>query len=108
MERQGDEVHVETDEARGGSTPNTVRWILIVGLILAIGLLSATWIIGALGMEEEDQHQNVNREILDRAEDEGRDTDSIVSDDFNQIEGAEPAEASTPDANEGEPTAVEN
>ena len=47
MERQGDEVHIETDEARGASTPNIVRWILLVSLFAAIALLSIIWITGA-------------------------------------------------------------
>ena len=48
MERQGDEVHVETDEARGGSTPHIVRYVLLFSLFLAIVALSLTWIAGAL------------------------------------------------------------
>ena len=48
MERQGEEVHVSTDEARGGSTPHIVRWVLGISLFLAIALLSITWITGAL------------------------------------------------------------
>ncbi len=47
MERQGDEVHIETDEARGGSSPNIVRWILAISLFAAIALLSLIWITGA-------------------------------------------------------------
>ena len=48
MERQGDEVHIQTDEARGGSTPNVVRYVLAIGLFLAIAALSLIWITGAL------------------------------------------------------------
>jgi hypothetical protein len=48
MERQGDEVHIQTDEARGGSTPNVVRYVLAIGLFLAIAALSVIWIIGAV------------------------------------------------------------
>ena len=47
MERQGDEVHIETDEARGASSPNIVRWILAISLFAAIALLSLIWITGA-------------------------------------------------------------
>lgn len=47
MERHGEEVHVQTDEARGGSTPHIVRWVLGVSLFLAIMLLSAAWMTGA-------------------------------------------------------------
>jgi hypothetical protein len=48
MERRGDEIHVETDEARGASTPHIVRYVLVISLLLAIGALSAIWITGAL------------------------------------------------------------
>ncbi len=47
MEQRGDEVHVETDEARGGSTPHIVRYVLIISLVLAIGALTAIWVIKA-------------------------------------------------------------
>ena len=48
MERQGDEVHITTTEASGGSTPHIVRYVLGIGLFLAIVAMSAVWIIGAL------------------------------------------------------------
>ena len=44
MERQGEEVHIETNEARGGSTPHIVRYVLIISLLLAIIAMSAIWI----------------------------------------------------------------
>lgn len=47
MERQGDEVHIPTDEARGASTPHIVRYVLLISLVLAIAILSAIWMIGA-------------------------------------------------------------
>lgn len=48
MERRGEEVHVDTDEARGGSTPHIVRYVLLISLVLAIIALSVTWMTGAL------------------------------------------------------------
>ena len=48
MERHGEEVHITTDEARGGETPHIVRYVLAISLALAIGALSALWIYGAL------------------------------------------------------------
>lgn len=48
MERQGDEVHVTTSEARSGSRGRHARNILVLSLLLVILALSATWIIGAL------------------------------------------------------------
>ena len=48
MERLGDEVHLEDDEARGGQTPHIVRYVLGISLTLAILALSAVWIWRAL------------------------------------------------------------
>lgn len=47
MERQGDEIHIETDEARGGSTPHVVRYVLVISTLLAIVALSIIWMTGA-------------------------------------------------------------
>jgi hypothetical protein len=48
MERRGEEVHTETDEARAGSTPGIVRYVLGFSLVLAVIAMSAVWIIPAL------------------------------------------------------------
>ena len=48
MERQGDEIHIETNEARGGSTPHVVRYVLIVSTALAAIALTVIWVTGAL------------------------------------------------------------
>lgn len=48
MERDEDEVHVTTEEARGGVTNHGVRIVLAVSLLLAILFLSAIWITGAV------------------------------------------------------------
>jgi hypothetical protein len=48
MEKQGDETHVTTNEARGAETYNIARWILAIGLFLAIGALTIIWVTGAL------------------------------------------------------------
>ena len=40
--------HISTDDARGGSTPHIVRYVLGFSLFLAIAAMSATWIIPAL------------------------------------------------------------
>ena len=52
MERQGDEVHVTTEEARAGETPHIVRYVLAISLLLAIAALSFIWINGALTGEQ--------------------------------------------------------
>ena len=48
MEKRGEEVHVNMEEARAGSTPHVVRYVLMFGLALAIIALSVIWISGAL------------------------------------------------------------
>jgi len=48
MERRGEEIHLETEEARSGETSNVVRYVLTIALFLAILALSAIWITGAL------------------------------------------------------------
>ena len=48
MHKQGEEVHLTDTEASGGSKEGVVRWVLAGGLLLAIILLSVTWIIPAL------------------------------------------------------------
>ena len=82
----GEEPHFETDAARGASTPNIVRWILLVSLFAAIALLSIVWITGAATQSEEEG--TVSHEVRNRADIE--DTDSIVGEDADQIEAAEP------------------
>ena len=47
MEDRDDRVHVPTDSARGGSTPNIMRWVLGISLLAAIILLSFIWMTGA-------------------------------------------------------------
>ena len=64
----GNEPHFETDDARGGSTPNVVRWILLVSLFAAIALLSIIWITGAATQDKEDRNVTVSRPAEDGAE----------------------------------------
>ena len=103
MEQQGDEVHAETDGARAGSTPNIVRWILIISLLLAIVLLSITWITGALSMGERGSQATTTDRVADHAGTSGDSTDSIVSDGADQLPDTAPSAASS-----GDPTAIEN
>jgi hypothetical protein len=96
MERQGDEVHIETDEARGGSTPSIVRWVLLGSLLLAIVLLSITWITGAVSMGEQGTvATTTDREDEAKAE-TATTTDSIVTEGTDEIEGAVPATEAAP------------
>lgn len=42
------EIHKSTDDARAGSTPHIVRYVLGISLFLAIGALTLIWVSGAL------------------------------------------------------------
>jgi len=64
MERQGDEVHFETDEARGASTPNIMRWVLGISLFAAIALMSAIWIFGAANRVQGDEADEARTRVL--------------------------------------------
>lgn len=48
MEKRGEEVHLDVENARAGSTLHVLRYILMFSLALAIVALSAIWITGAL------------------------------------------------------------
>ena len=48
MKRNGDQVELTTEEASGGTRPRVMRYVLAISLILAIVLLSAVWITGAV------------------------------------------------------------
>ena len=47
MHREGEEVHVSEEEVTGARKEGVVRWVLIIGTLLAIGALSIIWITGA-------------------------------------------------------------
>lgn len=48
METRGQEIHLDQDEARAGSTPRVVRYVLLISFVLAVVALSIIWITGAL------------------------------------------------------------
>ena len=48
MHREGEEIHVDTEEARAGESTGGMRYVLGISLALAIVALSLVWIIPAL------------------------------------------------------------
>ena len=91
MDGDENEPHFETDAARGASTPNIVRWILVVSLFAAIALLSIVWITGAATQSEEEG--TVSHEVRDRADVEA--TDSIVGEDADELDTPEVGDTET-------------
>lgn len=79
MENRDGEIHVETDEARGASANNVVRWVLGIGLLLAIIGMSLAWIIPALSRGGETRNVNYTREVTSEARSDGSSTDSVIT-----------------------------
>ena len=77
MYKDGEEIHVTDTEASGGSKEGVVRWVLIGSTLLAILLLSVTWIIPAMMQGDVEEEATVSGE-LSSMEDDGDGTDSIV------------------------------
>ena len=79
MHKEGEEIHIDETEARGGSKEGVVRWVLAGGLLLAVILLSITWIIPAMTTGDVEEEGTVSGQISSM-EDGSSDTDSIVTD----------------------------
>lgn len=64
MHTEGEQVHISTEEVSGGSREGVVRWVLVLGLLLVIGLLSLVWITGALSSTDPNaDNANVSAKI---------------------------------------------
>lgn len=73
MHTEGNEVHLSEEEASGGSKDGIVRWVLVFGLVIAIGALSLIWITGALSSSDPDaDNVNVSAKMRD-----GQQTDHL-------------------------------
>lgn len=48
MHREGDEIHITTEEARSGRRGNHVITVLVVSLLLACAAMTVAWVTGAL------------------------------------------------------------
>lgn len=115
MDQRGDEVHVSETEASGGSKEGVVRWVLIIGTLLAIGLLTIVWTSGALIQDDgPDSEYNVSNEIA-AEENAGQAQEGepiapafgeeAAEPDSNQAPDAAPSANPTPgDAPAGDPT----
>ncbi len=85
MHKEGNEIHIDEVEASGGSKEGVVRWVLAGGMLLAIILLSVTWIVPALMQDDVEEEATVSGEIRSM-EDDGTGTDSIITDVGNDTE----------------------
>ena len=66
MQNDPDEIHVSAEDARGGSTPGIMRYVLGISLILAILALTAIWVTGAFNADQGNSAQNsTHRTIME-------------------------------------------
>ncbi|UVI40595.1 hypothetical protein [Qipengyuania spongiae] len=76
MKSDGDRVEMSEVEASGGSKEGVVRWVLIIGTLLAIVLLSVIWIAGAATQGDAEEEATVSGAM--EAQTDGEGTDSIL------------------------------
>jgi hypothetical protein len=68
METQGQEVHLDKEEARSGSTPGVVRYVLLISLVLAIVAMAAVWMTGALTTPETGGHADTEKAVSEQTD----------------------------------------
>ena len=84
MHKDEREIHVSEEEASGGRKEGVVRWVLVIGTLLAIALLSVIWITGAATQGDVEEEATGSGTISSQ-EDAGTDTDSIIGVDDTDI-----------------------
>lgn len=52
MQHEGEEVHIDTEEVSGGDKDRSLIKMVVIGTLLAIGLMSAVWITGAVRFDQ--------------------------------------------------------
>ena len=90
MAGPNDETHIDDIDATGASKEGVGRWVLLIGTLIGIVLLSAVWIIGAASQSDIEEEATVSGTI--RAdENDGSDTDGIVEPDGGDLDIEEEA-----------------
>lgn len=64
MQNDPDEIHVSAQDARAGSTPGIVRYVLAISLALVIVALSIIWITGAYNADQTSTVQDNEKHAL--------------------------------------------
>jgi hypothetical protein len=81
MHSEGDQVHVSEEEASAGSKEGVVRWVLIIGTLLAVVTLSVIWITGAAVRDDPDaDYASVDSKIQAQDEHIGKPLPAQTSD----------------------------
>ncbi len=68
MDSRDEKVHLEKEEARAGSTPGVVRYVLLISLVLAIAALSLIWIVGAVKAPGDTGGVNDTRQAVEQGD----------------------------------------
>ena len=80
MDRQGDEIHIDETDASAGQKTGHMRWVLGLGLLIAVAAMSVAWIIPASSEGDVESAATVSGTQEAMSGDDGDATDSIVSD----------------------------
>jgi hypothetical protein len=94
MPTNGDQIRAEVDNARAGSTPHIVRWVLLFGLLAAIVLLTAIWVVGAWSSDQ--NTQTVDAQVRAAHNNAAGPSDSVASDHADQMNAASQGQSTDP------------
>ena len=89
-------VRIDEEDVSGGSKEGVVRWVLGIGLLLAIVLLSVIWIVPALLDTGEEEVSSRVVSPQEAVQTEGDEADVLVAPEELDSEDAAP-QASEPD-----------
>jgi hypothetical protein len=64
METEGNEIHIDRNEARAGSTPGVVRYILAISLALVVIAFAIIVMTGALNSNQDNNRQDDSQRAL--------------------------------------------
>ncbi|NCP20166.1 MAG: hypothetical protein GW855_13520 [Erythrobacter sp.] len=79
VDNQNSKIHIDEEDVSGGSKEGVVRWILGVGLVLAIVAMSLIWIIPALTVGDAEEEATVMGTAEATSADEGVNTDGVIT-----------------------------
>ncbi|QZH75539.1 MAG: hypothetical protein JY451_02690 [Erythrobacter sp.] len=90
--KEGDEIHIEDDEATAGSKEGVVRWVLLISLLAAILILSVIWIAGAWQSDNSEPYASPVEESDGAGLNDDLSNEVLTDEDqdFTEIESTEP------------------
>ena len=94
MENRNGEVHIDETEVSGGSKEGVVRWVLVIGTLLAVVFLSIIWITGAATQGDVEEEATVSGQTQADTVD-GVNTDSILVEDADEFGTPETGDTDT-------------